>query len=78
MIYEKHKTSTSIPKYLKFPIETRSDWERFRDEHLDPNHPDRIEPDIREKAEDWRKEGWSIKVNGGSLIEEKKRILALG
>ena len=67
VIYEKHKTSASIPKYLKFPIETRSDWERFRDEHLDPDYPGRIDPDIRQKAELWRKEGWPIKVNGGSL-----------
>ncbi len=26
--------SSSIPHFLKFPIETRADWERFRDEHL--------------------------------------------
>jgi uroporphyrinogen decarboxylase len=31
--------SSSIPHYLKFPIETREDWERFRDERLDPTVP---------------------------------------
>jgi uroporphyrinogen decarboxylase len=29
--------SSSIPHFLKFPIETHADWERFRDERLDPH-----------------------------------------
>ena len=67
VIYEKHKTSASIPKYLKFPIETRADWVRFRDRHLDPDYPGRIDPEIREKAKNWRKEGWPINVGGASI-----------
>ncbi len=31
--------ASTIPHYLKFPIETRADWERFRDERLNPNTP---------------------------------------
>ncbi len=33
---------SSIPRYLRYAIESRSDWERLRDERLDPNHPERI------------------------------------
>ena len=28
--------ASTIPHFIKFPIETRVDWERFRDEQLDP------------------------------------------
>jgi hypothetical protein len=34
--------TSSMPKYLKFGLETRADWERLRDERLDPDTPGRI------------------------------------
>jgi uroporphyrinogen decarboxylase len=37
--------SSTIPHYIKFPIETREDWLRFRDEHL------RL--DVQRYPEDW-------------------------
>lgn len=39
--------ASSIPKFLKFPIETRADWDEFK-KRLDPNTPGRV-PD----AETW-------------------------
>ena len=46
VVYEmlRPELGASIPRYLKFPIESRRDWERFRDEHLDPDAPGRAEP----------------------------------
>jgi uroporphyrinogen decarboxylase len=38
----KPEYGASIPRYLRFAIETRADWERVRDERLDPDHPDRL------------------------------------
>lgn len=38
----KPEFGASIPRYIHFAIETRKDWERLRDERLDPNHPDRL------------------------------------
>ena len=35
-------TGASIPKYIKYGIETREDWELYKSEHLDPDHPDRV------------------------------------
>ena len=36
----------SIPRYLRYAIESRPDWERLRDERLDPSHPERIPLDV--------------------------------
>jgi len=33
---------SSMPKFLKFAVETRADWERLRDERLDPRRPGRV------------------------------------
>ena len=38
----KPELGASIPRYLRYAIESRADWERMRDERLDPNHPGRI------------------------------------
>ena len=48
VIYEKLRPElgASIPKYLKFPIETRKDWEKFRDDQLDPGTPGRLPEDL--------------------------------
>ena len=67
VIYEKHKSSSSIPKYLKFPIETRDDWAKFKVEHLDPENPDRIEAQVLEKTKKWHEEGLPIRVGTISL-----------
>lgn len=38
----------SIPKYLRHAIETRADWERVRDERLNPEDPRRIAENLEE------------------------------
>ena len=38
----------SIPKYLRYAIETRKDWERIRDERLNPETPGRIPENLDE------------------------------
>lgn len=40
----------SIPKTLKYPIETRTDWKKIRDEKLDPHLPGRFPDDIDERC----------------------------
>src|SRR5690349_5005842 len=32
------KHSESMSEFLEFPVKGRSDWERFKEAHLDPNH----------------------------------------
>jgi uroporphyrinogen decarboxylase len=36
----------SIPRYLRHAIETRQDWEKVRDERLDPSRSDRVPKDL--------------------------------
>jgi uroporphyrinogen decarboxylase len=33
---------SSMPRFLRFAVETRADWERLRDERLDPGRPGRV------------------------------------
>jgi len=44
----KPELGASIPKYLRFPIETRQDWEKLRDERLNPDTPGRIPDNLEE------------------------------
>ena len=49
VICEQIKEGASIPRYIRFPIESRADWEKFRDERLDPGAPERLPDDIEER-----------------------------
>ncbi len=53
VIYEmlKPELGASIPKYIKFPIETRKNWEKFRDNHLDPSMQGRLAKNLDEVLE---------------------------
>lgn len=65
-ICEVSKKNSSIPKYIKYGIETRDDWEIFKNEHLDYKQPDRI-GDVRKAADEARKAGLPIRFDAGSL-----------
>ncbi len=41
------RAETSMPQWLRFPVETARDWEKMRDERLDPDEPSRY-PDWAE------------------------------
>lgn len=45
-----YKHGESMPQFLEFPVTGRADWERFREERLDPQHPDRLAGDWRQQA----------------------------
>jgi len=40
----------SIPRYLRYAIETRKDWEKLRDERLNPDTPGRLPDDLEERC----------------------------
>lgn len=50
-ISEQIKVGASIPRYIKFALQTRAGWEKLRDERLDPNTPGRLPADLTELAE---------------------------
>lgn len=57
----------TIPRYLKFPIENRDDWQRFK-ERLDPATACRHEANWRELAEKMRRETRPVGVWIGSFF----------
>ena len=48
-----YKHGESMCEFLEFPVKNRDDWERYKSEHLDPCHPDRLAGDWREQAAEW-------------------------
>jgi uroporphyrinogen decarboxylase len=67
----------SIPKYLRFPIESRADWERLRDERLDPKNPARWPSDMNERASRSRCSEWPVGVYLGSLYGELRNWMGV-
>lgn len=67
VIYEESLTSRSIPKYIKFPIETREDWVRFRDEQLNPDAPGRVPDNLDESLAALADRDYPLGIWCGSL-----------
>ena len=57
----------SIPKYLRYYIESRDDWEKLRDERLNPAAPERIPPSIEEICRQSVESDLPVRVGLGSL-----------
>ena len=56
------KHHESMSEFLEFPVKDRRDWERFREERLDPDHPDRLTGNWRELCAEWSKNGFPIQL----------------
>jgi len=56
-------------QFLRHPIETRADWERFRDEHLDPDAPGRYPEPAHwdDMVRAWRELDVPLSIDGGSF-----------
>ena len=65
-ICEMSKKNSSIPRYIKFGLETRKDWEIFKNEHLDYRRPDRI-GDVKKAVEEAHAAGMPVRIDAGSL-----------
>jgi len=59
--------ASSIPKHLKFPIETRQDWEDFR-KRIDPDTPGRYPADWDEVRDQLNGSDMPVGVWAGSLF----------
>ena len=47
------KFNESMSEFLEFPVKGRDDWEKFKAERLDPNHPDRMAGEWLKSCKDW-------------------------
>ena len=54
------KNHSTIPKFIDYPVKTRADWERLRDERLDPDMPGRF-------PENWLKAIAGMKERGAAV-----------
>ena len=57
-----YKHGESMSEFLEFPIKDRKDWEQFREERLDPEHPERLAENWRELAAEWMEKGIPIQL----------------
>lgn len=65
-ICEISKESVSIPRYIKYGLETHKDWEIYKREHLDYKREDRI-GDVKKVVEEAHASGMPVRFNTGSL-----------
>ena len=56
------KDRSSMPEFLEFPIKTPEDWQQFKDERFDPNHPDRLKGEWRRICTDYVARGCPIQL----------------
>jgi uroporphyrinogen decarboxylase len=47
----KHRESMS--EFIEFPVKNREDWERFKEERLNPDSPERLDGNWMEQCEQW-------------------------
>jgi uroporphyrinogen decarboxylase len=63
-----HKDGTSsIPKYLEFPVRDRASWNRFR-RRLDPETPGRYPRPWKSLVRQWEKRDYPLGISMGSLF----------
>jgi Uroporphyrinogen decarboxylase (URO-D) len=56
------KGKESMPQFLEFPVKNRRDWEKFREERLDPDHPERVTEEHIEAAQSWAEGGLPVQL----------------
>lgn len=52
----KSQDTMSMPEHIKYPVETRTDWERLK-KRFDPSDPARFPVDWKQRCEQWRQKG---------------------
>lgn len=57
-----YKHGESMPYFVRFPVGSRADWQAYADGHLDPDHPDRLAGDWRERGRAWNAAGVPVQL----------------
>lgn len=66
-LVERRDGSSTIPQYLRFPVETRQDWLEFR-KRLSPADPARYPADWEQRLQQWRRRDYPLGIAVGSLF----------
>lgn len=67
ILEEVTKGQTTIPHYIKFPIENRADWERIK-ERLDPDSPGRQQTDYVKLGKELQRSELPVGISLGSFF----------
>lgn len=62
IVRKDYKHGESMPHFLQFPVQSRRDWEEYRELHLDPRRPERLAGDWRTVCEAWLAQGVPIQL----------------
>jgi len=64
----KGELSFHMPQWLRFPLETREDWDNVIKPRLDPYSPLRYPDNWGEKVKEWRNRDYSLTLRMGSIF----------
>ena len=64
----------SMPKWLKFPLETKEDWKEIK-KRLDPYSPARLPLNWDALARGYKEREWIIRLYGGSLFGYLRNLM---
>ena len=59
-----YKHGESMAQFLRFPVTSRADWERYQAERLDPANPERLAGDWLGACRHWSARGWPLQLGG--------------
>jgi len=68
---------SSIPRYLRHALETRQDWERMRDERLNPDTPGRVPDDLDDLCQQSLDSDCPVAVSCGSVYGVLRDLMGL-
>jgi len=54
----------SIPEYYEWPVKTRDDWKRFKEERLDPKTPGRYPQNLDEVIQEFEDRDYPLNIGG--------------
>jgi len=57
-----YKHGTSMSEFIEFPVKDRKSWEKFKEERLDPDNPERLSGNWRESCREWAEKGYPIQL----------------
>ena len=62
------RENDSIPEYYEWPIKTRDDWERFKEERLDPKTPGRYPENLDGVIERFKRRDYPLLIGGHPAV----------
>lgn len=66
-----------MPQWLRFPVENREDWERLKEERLDPHDPARFPAWWDDRVKEWKNRDHILGLSVGSFFGFLREFLGL-